>query len=293
MAEFEIIQDYRDNDTYREMLFEFIKSVYPWADFRSWFERGWWADEYCPYSIVEDCKIISNVSVSAMKVVLNGRTINAAQFGTVGTIEEGRGRGLSRKLMEHAMAQYDDRVDLMFLFANDDVVEFYPKFGFREIDEHLFVQKSRIPKGTGTARRLSLESSDDVKLIEGLLAGRKPLTKRFGAEDYAFITTWHLLNLFPKSIYWVEEAGAVVIATFKDGVAKVWDVISRSNVDIDSLLSSVLPSEDVKEVIFQFPPDQIGFTCDEVVIDPESHLFIRTELAFPSEPIKFPTTAQT
>lgn len=45
--------------------------------------------------------------------------------------ENYRGRGLSRQLMEHIMATYEDIP--MYLSANESVLDFYPRFGFERV----------------------------------------------------------------------------------------------------------------------------------------------------------------
>lgn len=39
-----------------------------------------------------------------------------------------RGQGLAKKLLEHVIAKYEDQYDFLYLFANDTVLDFYPKF---------------------------------------------------------------------------------------------------------------------------------------------------------------------
>ncbi|WP_165778752.1 hypothetical protein [Leptospira perolatii] len=41
-------------------------------------------------------------------------------------------------LMKDALSDYEGKVDLFFLFANESVLDFYPKFGFRKIEETIF-----------------------------------------------------------------------------------------------------------------------------------------------------------
>jgi GNAT superfamily N-acetyltransferase len=52
------------------------------------------------------------------------------QLGTVMTHPDYQGQGLSRVLLKKAIADYRDKCDLIFSFANNSVLNFYPKFGF-------------------------------------------------------------------------------------------------------------------------------------------------------------------
>ena len=55
------------------------------------------------------------------------------QLGTVMTHPDYRKKGLSRVLTNKAIADYREKCDLIYLFANSSVLNFYPKFGFGRI----------------------------------------------------------------------------------------------------------------------------------------------------------------
>jgi hypothetical protein len=54
----------------------------------------------------------------------------AHQFGAVATRKRERGKGLSRLLMDHILSLYPDIP--AFLYANPSVINYYPRFGFRQ-----------------------------------------------------------------------------------------------------------------------------------------------------------------
>lgn len=55
-----------------------------------------------------------------------------------------RNQGLIRKIMEEIEQDYADRVDGMYLFANDDVLNFYPKFGFQKATEYQYSKEVKM-----------------------------------------------------------------------------------------------------------------------------------------------------
>ena len=89
-----------------------------------------------------------------MKTIWNGPIKNYIQLGTVMTAPPCRKQGLSRFLMEEIKKDWEGRCDGMYLFANDTVLDFYPKFGFSRQEPvsytHLDVYK-RQPLGFGLA----------------------------------------------------------------------------------------------------------------------------------------------
>lgn len=48
-----------------------------------------------------------------------------------------RGRGLSRWLIDRVLEDFEQQVDFIFLYANDSVLDFYPKLGFKRAPEFL------------------------------------------------------------------------------------------------------------------------------------------------------------
>ena len=56
-----IKKNYRDDKVLRNKFFEFMGTVFPSADFREWFDMGFWSDEFIQFSLLENGKIISNV----------------------------------------------------------------------------------------------------------------------------------------------------------------------------------------------------------------------------------------
>ena len=99
----DIIENYRDNKLFKNEYFNFISKIFPDADFKEWYSKGFWKYEYNPVSVIKDGKIISNVSVARMNIIVEGRNLRGIQIGAVGTIPEFRNQGLSRILMEHVI----------------------------------------------------------------------------------------------------------------------------------------------------------------------------------------------
>ena len=194
-AEIKLIQNYASDPDLKNAFHVFISKVFPGIDFKTWDRLGYWKSNYIPYSLSQAGRISSNVGVSKMTVYVDGNKYQAVQLGAVGTLPEYRRQGLSRRLMDHVVKTYQADTDLIFLFANDSVMEFYPKFGFEYKMEQQFNDDSQIPVSDFAARKLDLTDSDDYHLLTNLIAKRQILTKRFGASGYGFITMWHILNL--------------------------------------------------------------------------------------------------
>ena len=127
--EFKIVKAYKENKTLRNSFNELAKKTFD-LDFEDWYQNGYWKEQYNPYSIVFNNRVIANVSVNDMEFEIDEKRKHYIQLGTVMTEPKYRNRGLIRKLMQEIEQDFKEKIDGYFLFANDSVLEFYPKFGF-------------------------------------------------------------------------------------------------------------------------------------------------------------------
>lgn len=165
MAVLQYIKDYRDNKELRESFFELANNVFG-LNFVNWYEKGFWGSNYVPYSYIDDNKVIANVSINIIDMIVHGTQHRALQVGTVMTHPEYRNRGLSEKLMNKVLAEYKDSYDIMYLFANDSVLDFYPKFGFDLVEEYqYFTTFTSEIKSISKLRKLDVENNEDINFI--------------------------------------------------------------------------------------------------------------------------------
>jgi GNAT superfamily N-acetyltransferase len=289
---YNLIKDYRDDIDLVNKYHEFISNIFPSISFREWYEKGFWTKNYIPYSLIKNNVIISNVSVSIMDVFVDGQEKIAAQIGAVGTLLEYRNQGLSRYLMKYVIEKLKDDVHFFFLFANDTVMDFYPKFGFRNIKENIFISQTSIPKKKYSAKKITLTKKTDYSLLQELIKKRKAVTKYFGAAQYESITMWHILNIYFNDLYYLEDEDAIFIKTEKDGILNIWEVIYHKEFDMNEALSKIIYSDKIQRINFYFPPDQLKYKFDNV-IEEQSGLFVKGKTLKDNLRIKFPETAHT
>jgi len=289
-----ICEGYRDDTELRDAYFAFIRTVFPRIDFEEWYRRGFWRDAYVPVSAVVDGKIVSNVSLARMKLLIDGRVAKGIQIGAVGTIPEYRAQGLSRMLMEYFLDKYCDAADIFFLFANDTVLDYYPRFGFSQYHEVDFISESAIPKPDFAARRLNIGLKSDAAIVHDLLQNRLPITRLFGALEYDFITWWHILNIYPENLYYVEDDEILFIVSEDARRLYIRDIIYTRPFDLSSALPKVIRRQETEAIVYNFSPDQLHFAYDRTDVCSESPLFIRGRFSLTgSEQFRFPMTAQT
>lgn len=280
------------NKTQVHEYLNFIFNLFPGAKFLEWWEKGFWTGWYKPFAIMESGKIISNVSAALMDVIIQGKKYRAVQLGAVGTIPESRGRGLSRFLMEYVLERFGGEAELFFLFANDSVLEFYPKFGFKPVPEKLCQLDSNIKVGNYSARKLILQNFNDYNLLLGLINERMSITDTFGAANYGAITMWHILNNYRNSLYYLSGEDALIIKKEKKNEMHIRDIICRKPFDVLPALYKLIESETIERIYFYFPPDNLKYPYN-IAGNYNSYLFVKGSIEPGGELIKFPETAKT
>ncbi len=289
---YKIISGYQNNHSNRNEFYKFISIVFPGISFKEWFEKGFWTKKYIPYSITKNDEIISNVCVTMMDVLVHGQKKKAIQIGAVGTIPEYRNQGLSRKLMKIVLAKYLNKVDFFFLYANESVLDYYPKFGFKSIEEYQFTSHLHDVNRKNVARRLKLNNSSDLKLIRKLINKRILVTKEFGATQYTAVTWWHILNTFRNDLHYLKEFDTIVIKKEDNGTLHIYDIICKDRINIDKVISKIGKSRETKTIKYYFPPDQFNF--GNLTIEKENTgLYVLGNIEFGRNPFRFPETAIT
>ncbi|MEG2192597.1 MAG: GNAT family N-acetyltransferase, partial [Oscillospiraceae bacterium] len=119
---------------FKRLYDDFAQSVFD-VSFMPWFKLDVWTDDCEIYCMVHEGKIIANVSVYKMRMRIGGKKRSAIQLGAVGTLPQYRRQHISKQLMEYVFEKYKSVP--AFLVANCEVKDFYPKFGFKLLEEKI------------------------------------------------------------------------------------------------------------------------------------------------------------
>lgn len=269
----------------------FVPRVFPSISFRRWYELNGWAAEYRAFAIMDGDQIIANVSVQRTELIIDGRPRVGWQLGAVGVLAEHRGRGLQRTLLQHVLDQLEHD-DVVFLFANEDVLDFYPLFGFRRVTEWLYGAEHLVEPAVGNLRRMSIDSAKDRGLLARLAATTVPVTQRFGARNYGDVLLWYWSNYHRDDFYYHEFDDAIVVAEQDMEVLRVLDVLAAKTIDLESYLPQLV-TERVDHVEFGFTPERIWPRAEPLFEYPESPLFVLGDVELPKAAFKFPVLSQT
>ncbi|MDP4183044.1 MAG: GNAT family N-acetyltransferase [Bacillota bacterium] len=288
MSELRMISDYKENDVYRLSFNELAKSVFG-IEFEKYYRAGFWSDRYICFSYLDGEKVVSNVAVNKIDLVINGYVKKAIQIGTVMTDPEYRGKGLSKNLMETVINEYQNKCELFYLFANDSVLKFYPKFGFELQKEYTYYTTIAIEqRDIINMRKMNVDDFKDIELIKNMAKERTRLSQSFSTDNTEGILGWYCLNIFKDNVYLIEDLDAIVIFDNEDGKINLYDVLSKKEISFEQIIRRIADVGSWK-VIFHFTPGfkDIEPTCEEVE---HCKLFIRGG-AFLGE-VAYPITAR-
>jgi GNAT superfamily N-acetyltransferase len=284
----ELIYDYKDNDVYRDSFNRLANLVFG-IDFEEWYEKGCWDDRYICHSILDGNEVVANISVSKMDLILSGLKKKSIQIGTVMTHPEFRGRGLSRYLMNHVLDHYEQECELFFLFANNSVLDFYPKFNFIQVPESQFsADITGMRRKGGSLFKLNLSKKEDLEFIKKSVLSRKSVSQQFGIENNQGIFMFYALNLFKDHLFFSKTENAIIVYKQVDETLHLYDVVSEDNVNFTRLLSQIA-DENTKTVRFYFTPDQfMNNTKKELLNRTEDRLFVKSSSVLVNSGLRFP-----
>lgn len=286
--------DYRHDGSKRKAFNELSRLVFG-LDFEPFYASGWWDDSYICHTLFDGDRAVSNVSVTTMRFMIRGREQDALQLGTVMTHPDYRGKGLAGDLMAKVTKAYEGKASFRFLFANDSVTGFYPRYGFSERPRYLFSYP--FPRDTGRAGRfrlLDLEKKEDRMVLEGALFSRVPVSESFSLVTGQSIALFHALYLLSDALLFDEEEKGILMAAQKGETLHLYDAAYSRKIEWLSLFDR-LPFRGIREAVFHFTPERGEFPDGEwdVVNEEDDHFFTDAPRGLLPEKFSFPVTGRT
>ncbi len=256
---YSIVNNYREDDNLRNSFNKLAENIYG-LTFEPWYQNGYWTKKYIPYSIVDNGEVVANISANPMKFIEKGSVKHYIQLGTVMTDKAYRNQGLSRKLMENILKDYKEKVDGIYLFANDSVLDFYPKFGFKKSKEYQYV-KTVDNKGKMKATKILMDNKRSRDVLESAI-NRSINHSEFEMVENPELILFHILNFMKDCVYYIEKLDTYVIVEIEGEELFIHNVFSENETDIDSIVDSF--GNSVKKVTLGFTPNHAnGFEVME------------------------------
>jgi len=199
-----------------------------------------------------------------------------------------RNQGLSRYLMTRVIAEWKDKCDMTFLFANDSVLDFYPKFGFTAVSEYQYSKTIASDNEKIGAEKLdmSLEQSRELvieKVNNSILMSKLAVLKNVS------LTMFYCTSFMRNNVYYLKEMDAVVIAEFQGNTLYLQDIFSPWKVDIDNIIK-LLANKEVNKVVLGFTPNNTEGYEVKLLKEEDTTLFVMKDKAalFQNNKLMFP-----
>lgn len=262
---------FKDNDKLRGSYNRLTRKTYGF-DFEEWYQNGYWSDRYIPYSLLDGDNVISNVSVSIMDFLVMEEKKRFIQIGTVMTDSEYRNQGLSKYLMEKVLEEWKDKCDLIYLFANDSVLDFYPKFGFISMPEYQHYREVHPKNETSGAIKLNMSDKSDRDFLLDTIRGTIHFSK-LSMIDNSSLIMFYCTSFMKESVYYIRDLNAVIIADYEDDILYLKDIYCEQDISLDEIIEA-MASCDVGKVVLGFTPkDETLFSC-RVLKEEDTTLFM-------------------
>lgn len=260
--------------------------------FRRWAQAGGWTKDYEVFALVTERQLVSIIGGTQMQFLFDGVEHDGAQLGAVGTLPGWRGKGLSRQLMNSVLADKLAPDRPVILFANDTVLDFYPRFGFRPVAQQRFLLARRLDPARRPIRRLDLTVTGDRALLAECCVRAAPISRRFAARAHFPIVLWNLIHC-PRPVLLIDDMAAALVVSQVGRWLLVHDVYAPSAFDLIPALASAIDSP-VDGIEFCFDPQEwlaaMPVTVDVYTEDP---CFLLWNGNLPSGTCRFPGLAQT
>ena len=222
---YDFVSDYKENAVLRKSFNKLSEETFG-INFEEWYQKDMWNDRYICFSFKKDNEIVANISINKVEFIVDGEIKKALQLGTVMVAENHRGFGLSKYLMQRVLEKYKSEYDIIYLFANNSVKDFYPKYGFQEKKQikQIFNGKIEAEKDF-SFRMLNMENEADIAIIKRLAKNRFSYSERFDVLKAEHIIHFYCNYIFPNKIYYNAENDVIVIFEQKDNRINLYNVI--------------------------------------------------------------------
>ncbi len=285
---YELIKHYHNDNQLRKSFNELAKRTFS-LDFEDWYQNGYWREDYIPYSIMHNGIIVANVSVNIIDMMWNGKGKHFLQLGTVMTDEKYRNQGFIRRIINEIEQDYAHQVDGMYLYANDSVVEFYPKFGYQKANEYQYTKSVTITSER-RVRQVSMENKKDWDIIESAIENRIPFSS-FELINNIGLYMFYLTQFMKNNVYYDEITKAYVVSEIENEEVLIHSIFSTEKVDLDDVIEAF--GNEINRVVLGFvPPNKENYTVTEI-IEENTTFFVKGKvfIEFEKEKLRFPTLA--
>lgn len=263
----QIVNSYRDDNKLRASFNELSSKVFG-LDFEGWYQNGFWKDNYNPYSVIIDGKVVSNISVNRCNMIYKGKEVKLIQLGTVMTDPDYRGKGYAKALMDKILNDFSGKVDGIYLFANDSVLDFYPKFGFKTQKEYCYVKDVSFEEDESVVTIPMKDKKDYEKMTEILKSN--PQNSAFYMTANPGLYMFYLSQFMTENTFYIPKLNSYVIAEEEEGELILHAILGDAAPD----RVAAAFGKDIRRIRLSFTPKDASGYLREEVNEEDTTLFV-------------------
>ncbi|MCR5590292.1 MAG: GNAT family N-acetyltransferase [Lachnospiraceae bacterium] len=269
----DIRTDYRNDEKLRLSLTKLAEATFG-IDLETWYQNGFWQDDYIPYSAVVDGKVVSNVSVNVCNIRWKSRIRHLAQLGTVMTDPAYREKGYSRAVMEKVLADCEHSFEGIYLYAEEHMAPFYEKFGFSRISEYQCVKSVNI-NNPSEAEKIAMDSKEEWDRMVDIILRREQYGDRIMLGNPGLFM-FHLTGPLSDCVYYLPSSEVYAVAEMNADELILYAIFSSEKVSLGDAIASFGSS--VKSVRLAFTPENsTGFERVKIE-DSDNVLFAKGQI---------------
>lgn len=240
-------------------------------DLEFWFRLGMWNEKYESYALFDGSRMIAHAGVSRLTLRTGGKELRAIQLNGVACSPAWRGKGHTRRLLDGILRRYSGTPT--FLFANENVLDFYPKFGFEP-------KKMRLPVADAMVDNPGVSPKQAVPdELRELASIRRLPSSIFSVSNDFELRCFHLYSDFSDRLYRLAP-GIAVAAEVCGTTLKLHELFADRPLRWE-VLAPLLPFTGVRRVEFGFCPDRLGVAFHWEELPEREFLFVRGHWPLP------------
>lgn len=291
----EFVSHYNIKNYYSNSFNKLAQDIFD-TDLTEWLKKSYSENTYIPFSYTYQNEIVANASAYLMHLSINNVHYKAIQIATVMTRQDFRNKGLSRDLIDRIIRFYEHDFDFFYLYANETVVEFYPKIGFTRQTELLFTMEAahvgRNNYQKHYLQRLNMKNPTHYALVEELINRRDFSFYSMEIIHQNQLLLFQLLVELDDIIYYMKEEGIVVVFEVVDDSLHLYDIITNKPFNLQTILARIIPKP-IKNIHFYFGVNDADLMIlKKRVSTDEDVLFTKSALKEVPADLYFPLTSR-
>lgn len=249
----------KNNNVLRGSFNRLTKNTFAF-DFEEWYQAGYWEDLYIPHVMLDGDKVVSDISVNIMQFDLCGVKKNYIQLGTVMTDDNYKGQGLNSIIMQNVLKEYQNKVDGIYLFANNSALDYYPKFGFKPSKEYEYFMPCNYTEDLKPYKvnKLCAGQPGHIKQLYNIIKNFLDDTENINQNDGMYMSgnpglyQFWMMAGFENNIYYLPENKVYIVAKLEGNILYIYQVFGKKKIEVKRFVKSF--GENVTEAVFGYTP---------------------------------------